>query len=118
MNGKLRPQPNDPDWKRLLEAEQRLEAEIVAAEAEARERVAQAREAALAAVPDPQAMAALAAAQEQADSDRHRAEIARIDAQAETTVRALTDAPDALIDALAQLALGAALTDQPLAENR
>jgi hypothetical protein len=118
MNGKVRPQPNDPDWVRLLDAERRLETEITAAQADARARVAQARLTAASAVPDVVDMAALAAAQEQADSERHRGELARIAEQSDTKVHALTEAPASVIDALAQLALDAALTDRLPTEQR
>ena len=118
MNGKVPPPSRDPDWARLLEAERKLEAQIAAAQADARTRVAQARAAAAAAAPDPGALAELAATQEQADIEQHRAELARIAGQADTTVRALTDAPASLIEALAQLALGALLTDGLAVERR
>jgi hypothetical protein len=104
--------PADPDWARLLDAERALEGEIATAEAAARGRVAAARAAAAAAAPDPAAVAVLAAAQERSDIERQRGELARIAADADAAIGALTQAPDALIDALAQLALGAALTDE------
>jgi len=116
--GQVQPLPNDPDWACLLDAERRLEAQIAAAQADARERLAQARAAAAAALPDPAALAALADAQELADRERQRRELARIAEQADATVGALTEAPDALIDALAQLALDAVLTDQLAAAQR
>jgi hypothetical protein len=116
MKGNVQQQPNDPDWARLLDAEQRLEAEIAAAQADAQERLARAR--AAAAAPDPDTLAALAAEQEAADIERHRGELARISDQAETHERALAEAPDSLIDVLAQLALGAALTDRLVAVQR
>jgi len=112
VQGKVQAHPTDPDWARLLDTEQALEAQIAAAEADARARVAAARAAAAAAVPDPAALAALAVAQEQADIEQHRRELARIAAEADTAVHALTQAPDPLVDALAQLALGAVLTDE------
>jgi len=112
VQGKVQAHPTDPDWARLLDTERALEAQIAAAEADARTRVAAARAAAASAVPDPATTAALAAAEEQADVERQRRELARIAAEADTAVRALTQAPDTLIDALAQLALGAVLTDE------
>ena len=116
--GKVQPLPNDPDWARLLDAERSLESEIAAAQADAQERLARARAAAAAALPDPAALAALADAQELADRERQRRELARIAEQADATVGALIEAPDALIDALAQLALDAVLTDQLAAAHR
>lgn len=110
MQGKDHPLPHDPTWARLLDVERRLEAEIAAAEADARSRVAQARAARLSAAPDPQALAALAAAQEQADRERQRSELEHIAGEADTMVRTLAQAPDALIDALARLALDAVIT--------
>jgi len=118
MNGKVRPPPNDPDWSRLLDAERRLEAEIAAAQSEARERVAQARRTAASAVPDARALAAMAAAQEQVDRERHRGELAHIAERADAKVHALTLAPDSLIDTLARLALDAVLTDRLPAQQR
>lgn len=118
MKGKVLPQPNDPNWGRLLDTEQELEAKIATAEADGRVLVAQARAAAASKVLDPAASAALAAAQEQADVERHRGEFARIAEGAETTVRAVTAASDSLIDALARLALGAVLADRLPAERR
>lgn len=117
MKGKVPPQPNDPNWAGLLDAEGKLEAEIAAAARDARARVANARAAAASALPDPEALAALAMAQEQADIERQRSELAHIVEEADTTVRALTQAPDSLIDALAQLALGAVLADKLPAER-
>lgn len=111
-------QPDEPGWKRLLDAEARLGAEIVAAEEVARTRVADARAAAAAAVPDPQVLAALSAAREQAAIERHRGELARVAAAADDTVRALSGVPDSLIDALAQRALDAVLTDALAAQSR
>jgi hypothetical protein len=118
MNGKLRAPPNDPEWSRLLDAERRLEAEIAAAQAEALERVAQARRIAALPVPDARAVAELAAAQEQADRERHRGELAHIAEQADARVHALTQAPDSLIDTLAGLALDAVLSDRLPAQQR
>jgi hypothetical protein len=118
VNGKSQPRPNDTVWTHLLDVERKLEAGIAAAQADARARVAQTRAAAESAVPDAQALAALAAAEEQADIDRHRSELARIAEDADSGVRALTEAPGSLIDALAQFALGAVLADAPPAERR
>jgi len=118
MNGKFRAPPSDPDWSRLLDAERRLEAEIAAAQAEALERVAQARSTAASAVPDAGALAALAAAQEQADRERHRGELAQIAERADARVHALTQAADSLIDTLARLALDAVLSDRLPAQQR
>jgi hypothetical protein len=118
MTGKVRPLPADPDWDRLLDAERRLEAELAAAHAEAQQRVARARAASAAAVPDAVAVAALAAAQEQADTERQRDALDRMAAQADARVRVLAEAPQALIDALAQLALAAALAEELAPEWR
>ena len=112
VQGEVQAHPTDPDWARLLDAERTLEGEIASAQAEARTRVAAARAAAAAAAPDPAAVAALAAVQERSDIERQRGEIARIDADADTAIGALARVPDPLIDVLAQLALGAALTDE------
>jgi len=112
MNGKPQARANDPDWARLLEAERTLEAQIAAAQAQALERVAKARAAAASALPDAGAFAALAAAQEQADRERQRNRLAQTAAQADATVRALTEAPDSLIDDLARVALDAVLLDR------
>ena len=112
MQGKVQAHPTDPDWARLLDTERALEAQIAAAEADARTRVDAARAAAASAVPDPATPAALAAAEEQADVERQRRELARIAADADAAIDALTRAPDALIDTLAQLALDAVLTDE------
>jgi hypothetical protein len=118
VNGSVSPQPNDPDWIRLLDAEAKLEAEIAAEEAAARSRVAAARAAAAAAVPDPEALAALSAAREQAANELLRSELVRIAAEAEGSVRALRAAPDSLIEALAHRALDAVLVEELLAEQR
>jgi len=118
MKGKVQQQPDDPDWARLLDAEHRLEAEISAAQVDAQARIAEARTSAAAAAPDLNALAALAAEQEAADIERHRSGLALIADQADTAARALAEAPDSLIDALAQLALGAALTDELAAVQR
>jgi hypothetical protein len=112
VQGKVLPQRNDPNWAGLLDAERKLEAEIAVAEADARARVANARAAAAAAAPDPEALAALAAAQEQAAIARQRRELAGLAETADARVRALTGAPESLVDALAQLALGAVLADK------
>ncbi len=112
MQGEVQAHPTDPDWARLLDAERALEAEIAAAQAEARTRVAAARAAAAAAVADPAAVAALAATEERSDVDRQQRELARIDADADAAIGALARDPNPLIDALAQLALDAALTDE------
>lgn len=111
MKAKLQPPGNDPDWVRLLDAEHRLQAEIVAAQAEVRHRVEQARTAAARAAPDPEALARLAAEQQQADTARQRSELERLTQDADNTVRALTRAPESLIDTLARTALAAAWCD-------
>lgn len=111
MKVKLQPPGNDPDWVRLLDAEHRLQAEIVAAQAQARHRVEQARAAAARAAPDPAALARLAAEQQQADTARQRSELERIEQGADSTVHALTRVPDALVDTLARTALAAAWSD-------
>jgi len=111
-------QANEPDWTGLLDAEARLGAEISAAEEAARVRVAAARAAAEASVPDPQALAALSAAREQAALVRQHSELARIAAAADSAVRPLKGAPESLIDALAQRALDAVLTDALAAQRR
>jgi len=116
MNGKLGARPHDPAWARLLDAERQLEAEIAAARAQARARVAQARLTVTST--EPGALAAIASAQEQADIERHRGELALIAEQADTKVRALAAVPASRIDALAQLALDAVLTDRLAAEQR
>ena len=118
MTRKDRPPSNDPDWARLLATELELEADIAAAQAQARTRVAQARSAAASAAPDPVATEWLAAAQERTDLERQRGELDQISAQADARVRALTDAPAALIDALAQFALDAVLTGTFIAGQR
>jgi len=118
VQGKVQAHPTDPDWARLLDTERALEEEIATAEAEARARVAAARAAAAAAAPDPEAVAVLAAAQERSDLERQCHELARITADADAAVGALTRAPDTLIDTLAQLALGATLTDELPPEPR
>ncbi len=112
MQGKRPVPPNDPDWERLLDVERQLEAEIAGAEGEAHERVANARAAAASALPDPAALTALAAAQDQADRERQRGELARISERSAAAASALEEAPRSLIDTLAQLALGAVLTDK------
>jgi hypothetical protein len=111
-------QPTEPDWTRLLDAEAKLGTEIAAAEAAARTRVVAARAAAAAAVPDPQALAALSAARELAALDRQHSELTRVAAEADNAVRALSGAPDSLIDALAQRALDAVLNDALAAQRR
>jgi hypothetical protein len=118
MNGKLRPPPNDADWAGLLDVERCLEADIAAAQAEARERLAQARLTTESAAPNAGALAALAATQEQADNERQRSEIAQIAEHAAASERGLTEAPASLIDALARLALDAVLTDRLALEDR
>jgi hypothetical protein len=118
MTAKLRAQANDADWASLLEVERALEAQIAAARRDAQWRVAQAREAAAAAMPDPQALAVLAAAQERADAQCQRGELERIAEQAHAAVLALTQAPDTLIDALAQQASDAVIADTPATERR
>jgi hypothetical protein len=118
VKGKVRAQPTDPDWVRLLDAERALEEQIAAAEADARSRVAQARAAAASATPESDATARLAAAEEQADAEQHRSALAHLAAEADAAVRALTQAPDSLIETLAQVALGAVLTDDLPAERR
>ena len=118
MNGKVRQRPQDTDWARLLDAERALEAQIAAAQTDARQRVAQARAAAAAATPDAVAMASLATEQQQVDTDQQRGELAHIAEQADTAARALAQAPDSLVDALACLALDAVLSDKPAAERR
>ncbi len=117
MNGKVQSHRTDPDWDRLLDTEARLEAEITAAEAEARERIARARAAAASALPDPDALAALLAAEERNAVERHRTELARIDEDARVAVERLADAPQSLIDGLAQLALDAVLGEGLAAER-
>jgi hypothetical protein len=118
MNRKVRPPLHDPDWARLLATEQELEADIAAAQAQAGARVAQARNAAASSTPDPVATECLAAAQERADLERQRSELEQISAQADARVRALTDAPAALIDALAKFALDALLTGDSTSVQR
>jgi hypothetical protein len=109
---------NELDWTRLLDVEARLGAEIVAAEEAARVRVSAARAVAAVAAPDPQALAELSAAREQAAIAQQRNALARIAAQAGSAVRALSGAPDSLIDALARRALDAVLTDTLAAQRR
>ena len=111
MKGRVLLQPNELDWARLLDVEATLGAEIAAAEEAARTRVATARAAAAAAVPDPQALAALSVAREQAALEQQHSELARLAADADNAVRALSGAPDRLIDALAQRTLDAVLTE-------
>jgi hypothetical protein len=106
VRGKVQPHLGDPDWDRLLGVEERLEAEIVVAEAEAKERIARARAAAASAMPDPDAIAALLAAEERDAVER---QLARIEQETTAAVRRLTDAPQPVIDELAQLALDAVL---------
>ena len=118
MKAKLQPPGNDPDWACLLDAERRLQAEIVAAQADARHRVEQARAATARAAPDPAALARLAAQQQQADTTRQRSELERIAQDADNTVRALTRAPESLIDTLARTALAAAWCDVAATERR
>jgi hypothetical protein len=118
MTRKVRPPSKDPDWARLLATELELEADIAAAQAQARARVAQARSAAASATPDPVATELLAAAQERTDLERQRGELDQIAAQADARVRALTDAPAALLDALAQFALDAVLRGTLIAGKR
>ena len=117
MNGSVLPQPADPDWARLLDAEAKLETEISAEEELARVRVAAAR-AAASAVPDPQTLAELSAAREQADAESQRSALARMGAEADATVRALQAAPDSLVDALARKAVDAVLTEALAAGRR
>ncbi|HEX7440548.1 MAG TPA: hypothetical protein VF319_10685 [Caldimonas sp.] len=117
VKGKVPPQPNDPNWAGLLDAEESLEAQIALADRDARARVASARAAAASALPDPGALATLAMVQEQADIEGLRSELAHIAEEADRTARALTQAPESLIDALAQLALGAVLADKLPAER-
>lgn len=117
MNGKVQPQPNEADWACLLDAERKLEAQIAAAQADAKRRVAQASVAAAAAAPDPAALAALADAQAQADIEQQRSELARLTEQADTRVQALQQTSPAQIDVLAQLALGAVLADKLQADR-
>jgi hypothetical protein len=93
VKGRVLLQPNELDWARLLEVEATLGAEIAAAEDVARIQVATARTAAVAAVPDPQALAALSVAREQAALERQRSELARLAADADNAVRALSDVP-------------------------
>jgi hypothetical protein len=112
------PPSNELDWARLLDTEAELGARIAAEERAAQARVAVARAAASAAVPDPTALAARSAANEQTAIERHRSELARVAAESEATVRTLQGAPDSLIDALAQFALDAALTDALPAQRR
>ena len=107
MNSKALPALDDTDWAGLLRVEQELSARIADADADARARVAHARAAAASTRPDPAAVAVLAAAQQQADVERQRAELARIAGEADATVRRLAAVPDALVDSLAQQALGA-----------
>jgi hypothetical protein len=111
VNGMPAPQTDEPDWVHLVDVERRLEVQSAAAREEARVRVAQARAAIAAAVPDAAATAALAAEEERLDLERHRAEIARLDDEAEALVRSLDLAPDRLVETLARLALDAALAD-------
>lgn len=118
VQGKDQALPHDPTWDRLLEVERRFEAEIAAAEADANSRVAAARAACSSAAPDPHAIAALAAAQEQAERERQRSELERIAGAADTAVRTLATAPDALIDTLARVALDAAITGHEPAAPR
>jgi hypothetical protein len=118
MKGRVLPQLDEPEWARLLDAEARLGAEIAAAEEAARVRVAAARAAAAVAMPDPQTLAALSAARAQAAIEKQRSELARVAAEADNAVRALRGAPDTLIDALAQRALDAVLTDALAAQRR
>jgi hypothetical protein len=102
VKGRVLLQPNELDWAGLLEVEATLGAEITAAEDAARIQVATARTAAAAAVPDPQALAALSVAREQAPLERQRSGLARLAADADNAVRALSDVPARLIDALAR----------------
>ena len=118
MKAKLQPPGNDPDWACLLDAERRLQAEIVAAQADARHRVDQARAAAARAAPDPAALATLVAQQQQADTARQRSELERLAKDADDTVRALTRVPESLIDTLARTALAAAWADVAAAGRR
>ena len=118
MKTQYPPPAIDLDWARLLDAEQQLEADIAAAADLARQRVAQSRAAAGATVQDAGSLAALAAADEQADVARHRSALAHLAMQAERRVRALTQLPDTLIDALAQRALDAVLQDPAGAVRR
>jgi len=103
-----RPPPMaESDWTRLVDVEQRLEAEIAAARADATARVAAAR--ADGAAPDLAQLAAIAAQEERVDTERHLAALARLEADADALVQRLADVADARIDALARWALQAAL---------
>ncbi len=110
----LAPAIDESEWARLVEIECRLEAEIVAAQADAAARVAAAR--AQAAAADPAALAALAADDERADTERHRAELARLDAEADEWLQRLAAVPNERIDNLARWLLEAALADAPAPE--
>lgn len=118
MKAGVLPPSNEPDWTRLLDTEARLAAQIEAEARGARDRIAAARAEAAAAVPDAAALAVRSADNERIASSLHRSELARIDAAAEAAVRKLHAAPDSLIDALAQFALDAALTNALPAQPR
>jgi hypothetical protein len=110
----LPPPVDESEWARLVEVERRLEAEIAAARTEAARRVAAARVAPV--MPDPATLEALAAEEERVDAERHRAALARLDADADALVQRLAAVPAERIDALARWTLDAAIAGSADAE--